>query len=156
KIVLAVLACLVLMLLAIIVIGLLLPKKHVASRSALYKAKAEDLYKLIAGPPSWRPEVVRYEPIADAGGRSLARETTRDGQSVTYELLDPAPPFSLKRRIADTNLPYGGTWTFALQTAGESTLVRITEDSEVYNPVFRFVSRFILGHTRTLDSYLQA
>jgi hypothetical protein len=156
KIILAVLACLVLVLLAIVVIGLALPKRHTASRAALYKAKAEDLYKLIAGPQSWRPDVVRYEPIADAGGRSLARETTRDGQSVTYELLDAAPPISLKRRIADTNLPFGGTWTFALQSDSESTRVRITEDGEVYNPVFRFVSRFILGHTRTLDSYLQA
>jgi hypothetical protein len=35
-------------------------------------------------------------------------------------------------------------------------IVQITEDGEVYNPVFRFVSRFILGHTRTMDFYLRA
>ena len=32
----------------------------------------------------------------------------------------------------------------------------ITEDGEVYNPVFRFMSRFIIGHAATLDQYLTA
>jgi hypothetical protein len=36
------------------------------------------------------------------------------------------------------------------------TSVRITEDGEVYNPVFRFVTRFILGETATIDAYLRA
>ena len=31
---------------------------------------------------------------------------------------------------------------------------RITENGEVYNPLFRFVSRFVMGHTRTIDTYL--
>jgi hypothetical protein len=32
----------------------------------------------------------------------------------------------------------------------------ITENGEVYNPIFRFVSRFIMGHTATLDAYLKS
>jgi hypothetical protein len=36
------------------------------------------------------------------------------------------------------------------------TEVRITEDSEVGNPVFRLVSPFVIGHTRTMDQYLRA
>jgi hypothetical protein len=34
--------------------------------------------------------------------------------------------------------------------------VRITEDGEVYNPIFRFMSRFVFGHTHTMDAYLRA
>jgi hypothetical protein len=84
------------------------------------------------------------------------RETTRKGETIVYEVLDRVPPASIKRRIATENLPYSGTWTYSLQHNGESTLVRITEDGQVYNPVFRFVSRFVLGHTRTMDAYLRA
>jgi hypothetical protein len=40
--------------------------------------------------------------------------------------------------------------------ASEETRVRITEDGEVYNPIFRFVSRVVMGHTAMLDSYLRA
>ena len=36
------------------------------------------------------------------------------------------------------------------------TIVRITEDGQVYNPVFRFMSRFVFGHARTMDAYLRA
>ena len=32
--------------------------------------------------------------------------------------------------------------------------MQITEQGEVYNPVFRFVSRFIMGHTATASAFL--
>jgi hypothetical protein len=32
----------------------------------------------------------------------------------------------------------------------------ITENGEVYNPLFRFVSRFIIGQTATMDGYIKA
>ncbi len=41
-----------------------------------------------------------------------------------------------------------------LAAAAGGTRVRVTEDGEVYNPLFRFVSRFIMGHTATMDRYL--
>jgi hypothetical protein len=84
------------------------------------------------------------------------RETTRNGESVLYEVRDRVPPTSIKRRIASKNLPYAGTWTYSLHPEGENTIVQITEDGEVYNPIFRFVSRFIIGQTHSLDAYLRA
>jgi len=66
------------------------------------------------------------------------------------------PPLAIQRRIATENLPYGGTWTFALAPANGETLVRITEDGEVYNPIFRLVSKFLMGQTATQDAYLKA
>jgi hypothetical protein len=156
KILLIAIAVAVILIAGIVVIGLLLPKRHVVSRSASYRATPDGLFTLIAGPQNWRPDVRGYEPVADPNGHDLVRETTKDGETITYELLDRVPPRSIKRRIATPNLPYAGTWTFSLEPKGETTLVRITEDGEVYNPLFRFVSRFILGQTGTIDRYLQA
>ncbi|HMA23731.1 MAG TPA: hypothetical protein VKP00_07045, partial [Gemmatimonadaceae bacterium] len=34
--------------------------------------------------------------------------------------------------------------------------VTIVERGSVYNPLFRFVSRFFMGHTATIDAYLRA
>jgi hypothetical protein len=34
--------------------------------------------------------------------------------------------------------------------------VTITERGLVGNPIFRFVSRFVIGQTATMDSYLRA
>jgi hypothetical protein len=56
-----------------------------------------------------------------------------------------------------SGLPFGGTWTFEVTPIGDGgSVVRITEDGEVYNPVFRFVSRYFMGYTATIDSYLKA
>jgi len=38
---------------------------------------------------------------------------------------------------------------------GGGTRLTITEDGEVYNPVYHVVSRFVIGHTRSLDRYLE-
>jgi hypothetical protein len=156
KIVLIVLSALVLLTAATVAIGAMLPKAHIASRSASLRASPEQLFALISGPQNWRPDVKNWESIPDAAGRRLARETTRDGESITYEILDASFPISIKRRIATENLPYSGTWSYSLQSDGEITTVRITENGEVYNPVFRFLSRFVIGHTHTIDAYLRA
>jgi len=156
KITLAIFSGIVLLILGIVVIGALLPKRHVVTRIAAFRATPEQLFALITGPQSWRPDVRRSEVMPDPAGRTILSETTRDGKTIAYELLAVAPPKSLTRRIATPNLPYSGSWTFLLEPGDGITTVRITEDGEVYNPLFRFVSRFILGHTRTLDDYLQA
>lgn len=139
-----------------IAIGSMLPQQHVASRSASFRATPEKLFSMIAGPQVWRPDVLRDEPVPDTSGRELRRETSRNGETITYELLNRKPPQSITRRIATENLPYAGSWTISLQPEGEFTNVRITETGQVYNPAFRFVSRFVIGHTRTIDSYLRA
>jgi hypothetical protein len=146
----------VLLAISVVVIGSLLPKQHVVSRSASYRVPPERLFSLIAGPQDWRPDILHCEALPAVDGREWTRETTRNGETITYELLDRVAPRSVKRRIATENLPYSGTWTYSLEANDGITIVRITEDGQVYNPVFRFVSRFILGHTRTMDAYLSA
>lgn len=156
KIALVVVAGIVLLSACIVTIGMLLPKSHVVSRSASFHATPQRLFSLIAGPQSWRPDVVRCETVPDPSGKELVSETTRNGETVTYEILDRVPPASLTRRIATKNLPYSGSWTFSLQASDATTVVRITERGAVYNPVFRFVSRFVIGQTKGINAYLEA
>ncbi len=58
------------------------------------------------------------------------------------------------RKILDEELPFGGSWTFEMKENGDEVALTITENGEVYNPVFRFMSRFIFGHYATMDRYL--
>jgi len=156
KILLIVVAVIVVLCVGVVVTGFLLPKAHVASRSASFRATPEQLFALIAGAQGWRPDLVRYEVVPDAGGRELVRETTRNGETVMYELMARVPDRSIQRRIATEGLPYSGTWEFSLEPGNGGTVVKITERGEVNNPVFRFISRFVFGHTHSIDQYLQA
>jgi len=156
KIALIVVGVLVLLVVCVVVIGSLLPKRHVTSRSAFFKASPERLFALIAGSQDWRPDVKSCELITGDGGKQFQRETSKRGEAILYELQGSRPPLVIQRRIANENLPYGGTWSFALEPANGGTRVRITEDGEVYNPIFRFVSKFVMGQTAMLDAYLGA
>jgi len=138
----------------VVVAGAMLPKHHTATRSAFIKASPEQVFQLISGPPDWRPDLKTYS-VVEEGGKHLVRETDKHGQTITYERVEYRRPTLLKTVITDRNLPFSGGWTWNLQPQNDGCLVTITEDGEIYNPVFRFVSR-ISGYTRTIDNYLAA
>ena len=144
---------LLLVVVAIVVIGALLPKRHTATRTAIIKATPEQVFALISGPQNWRTDLKDYN-FFNEGGRHMQRETDKHGQTITYEIMESEPPSFRKTTIADKSLPFGGSWTWNLQPQSDSCSVTITEEGEVYNPIFRFVSRFLIGHTRTIDNYL--
>jgi hypothetical protein len=156
KIMLVVAGALVLIVVLVVAIGYLLPRHHVATRAAVYHATPDQLYVYVAGPQNWRPDVLHSEFGNGPNGQRILRESTRDGSNMTYEITSATPPVSLTRRIIGKNLPFDGSWTYTLSTSPSGTGVRITEDANIYNPVFRFMSRFVLGYTGTMDKYLQA
>jgi len=65
-------------------------------------------------------------------------------------------PTRLVTRITDRSLPFGGSWEYLVTGDGNGSRVQITGHGEVYNPVFRFVSRFIMGHSATASASLKA
>lgn len=156
KILIGVICCIFAGALGVVIIGYLLPKGHVATRSAVFKASPEELFTLISGPQNWRPDVKKFEVLPDAGSMQRVRETTSDGETITYDVVRLEPPRLMVRRISDKSLPYGGSWTYHIETCNGGSVLTITEDGEVYNPIFRIVSRFIIGHTNTIDRYLKS
>ena len=151
---------LVVVLALVLLVGSYLPVKHQVTREAAYRATPAQLFALIRNVddyPSWQKSVSKIEVLPDVEGKQRMRETN-SGQAITYELGDIVPNQRMVSRIVDAKLPFGGSWTYQLipgQSANTTTL-RITENGEVYNPVFRFVSRFVMGHTATIDKYLEA
>ncbi len=138
-------------------VGYRLPQQHTATREREYAATPERVYAEIATPSQyarWRSGVQSVEMLPDSGGMKRFREIAMDG-TTTYEIEQQVPGRRFVTRIADDGLPYGGAWIFDLSpTPGAGTKVSITEEGEVYNAFFRFVSRYVIGHTRGLDKYL--
>ena len=153
-----VLGAVVLLMIVVVAVGYSLPVKHTARRSATIGAADTTVWAAItdAGAfPSWRTKVESVEMLPAVEGRRAWREKGSDG-AVTYEVIRAEPPRRLVTRIADRDLPFGGEWEYELAPDGDGTRVTITERGEVYNPVFRFVSRFVMGHTATIDDYLRS
>jgi len=154
--ILVVLGVLVALVVVIVAIGYALPLKHVASRQARLGQPPDKVFAVITNVedfPAWRPSVKRVEVLPANNGKSRFREIGSDG-SILFETDSVVQGKRLVNRIADPSLPFGGRWIYDLAPDGSGTLLTITEDGEVYNPVFRFVSRFIMGHTKTIDQFL--
>jgi hypothetical protein len=139
----------------ICIIGTMLPQGHVATRRARFRQSPEAIWKAITGPPNWRPDVKSFEELPAEAGRRRWREISGNGK-ITFEEVSATPFSRLEVRIADRDLPFAGGWTYEIEPAAGGATLRVTERGEVYNPVFRFISRFIMGHTRSLEQYLTA
>lgn len=137
-------------------LGSQLPVKHQVARTEQFRQPPQQLWDIITGPPIWRPEVQRYEVLSPENGHRKWREYGTHGQKMTYAVVEEDPPQTLIIRIADPHLPFGGTWTYEITPEGTGSGLTITEDGEIYNPVFRFVSRYVQGYSATVDEYFKA
>jgi hypothetical protein len=143
--------------LMVVLVGFLLPKQHVASRAISLHRKPEDVFQLISdfkAAPSWRPDVQEVDLLLPGDEHPRYREKSKNG-TITMEVVESTPLSRMVTRIADKGLPFGGMWIFDISSTAEGCRLNITERGEIYNPVFRFVSRFLMGYQRTLDAYLR-
>jgi len=116
-------------------VGFFLPVAHVASRSADFNQPPGAVYALLSDLPNysqWWPE-----------------------NEVNVEVVEAVEPSRIVTRIVGETA-FGGTWTIEIVPVGHGSRVTITERGEVYNPIFRTLSRFVFGHTSTMDSCLKA
>jgi uncharacterized protein YndB with AHSA1/START domain len=144
--------------LLVVVVGYLLPVKHEASVTARVPATPQQVWQTltdVTAYPTWRGDVTSVEMLPADSGRVAWREVGKNG-AISYAIEQAEAPGKLVTRITDKSLPFGGTWEYVVTPDGSGSRVQITEHGEVYNPVFRFVSRFIMGHTATASAYLKA
>jgi hypothetical protein len=145
-------------LMLITLIGWLLPKAHTVTREAQFPEPPEAIWKVITdieAMPTWRQGLQSVKHLPDKKGLPSWMETSASG-TIPFETVASQPPGKLIVRIADPKLPFGGTWTYEITPVAAGSRLRIREDGEVYNPVFRFLSRFVFGYSGTLDAYLKS
>jgi hypothetical protein len=139
----------------VFVIGALLPAAHVATIEAEYSAPAERVFASIADVQAgvgWRTGLEQVEILSAPDEPLRWREKTSFG-TLTFRREEFAPPARLVSRIDDVSQGFGGSWIYEVTPRGERTVLRITEEGEVYNPMFRFMARYVFGHYRTLEQY---
>ena len=136
-------------------IGAFLPRGHRASRTVVYSAPPESVYAAItdfAKFPEWRSGIKTVEIISNGEGDTRFREDGPHG-TVTYKVEERRPGSRLVTRIDDPSLPFGGKWTLEVRAVPGGTELTITEDGEIYNPIFRVMSKVVFSPYTTIDTY---
>jgi len=118
-------ATLVALLVVLLIVGAMLPRDHLASRTRRFSRAPPEIYAAV-------------------------EKLVAESKDVPLEIVERQAPARLVTRI-EPGHPFGGTWTYEI--AGDGTLT-ITERGEVYSPLFRFLSRFVFGQTATIDAFL--
>jgi uncharacterized protein YndB with AHSA1/START domain len=159
KVAIAIVAAIAALVVLVTLIGALLPRYHRATLTARIAAPPPEVWRALtdaASFPQWRTDVTKVDLLPPTPTGPSWREYSRHG-AITMVVDLAEPPHKLIGRIADEGLPYGGQWIYEIEPDGDrSSRVTITEAGSVYNPIFRFVSRFIMGHTASIDAYLRA
>jgi uncharacterized protein YndB with AHSA1/START domain len=143
----------------IALIGSRLPRTHTASLSVLLHNKSpEQVYAVVrdfSSTPTWRSDVKRIDVETQPNGRVQFREEGKNG-TVNYEVTEDVPAQRIVTRILDTDLGYSGKWTYVFTPESDGTRMTITEDGEVSNVLFRFMSVYVFGQTATIKGYLNS
>ena len=154
KIALIILAALCALVALVLIVGALLPRQHRVTRTLMLARAPKEVYAVVrdfGSAASWRSNLARVE-ILDP---KHFREESKDG-TINYEIVEEVPNTRLVTRIVDRDLGYAGSWTYDFAPVENGTRLSITEDGDVSNVFFRFMSRFVFGNTSTIDAYLNA
>ena len=138
-------------------LGARLPVAHRATASATYGRSPDEVWRTLTAfdeHPHWRRGLKAVERVPDSSGETV-KEISTKGEAMSFRTTELSNERRLVRRIVDENLPFGGSWTFEVVPHDSGSRVTITEDGEVYNIVFRFVSKYVMGHHATIKAFLE-
>jgi hypothetical protein len=158
KLLLGLLGVVVAMGLGVVFVGLALPKEHQARRTGRFRRPPRAVWEVISNIDAyadWRSDLERVERLPNSGGQARWKEHSR-GQAITFQMVESKPTSRMVTMIADKTLPFGGRWIYVLEATPDGCTLSIVEDGEVKNPLFRFMSRFVYGHSATIDAYFEA
>lgn len=137
-------------------IGWMLPMEHVARVERVIAKPLDQVagrIRDVGAYEKWR--AVRVEILSEEEGRTRYRETSGE-DTITFDLVEAAASRRFTSTIVDKDLPFEGSWRIDLEAKGEGTLVAIEERGRVKDPLYRFLSQFVFGHTAAMEAYLDA
>ena len=110
-------------------IGVLLPMDHTVARTAVINKHPRDV---------WEALVIVQD----------------DFEGVPITVLSEDPPKRRVTHLEGENRGFGVTWETTLEREGLQTRVTIVEQGQTYNPVFRFLGRYVYGRGGRIEGVL--
>lgn len=139
------------------IIGSLMPRDHVVSRTLKLKQPVDAVWGVISDYDrhgEWQSGYTNVKRGPDRNGKPIYTMNA-GGMAMTLELTEIAPPSKLISTIADDALPFGGTWTWELAPTDEGCALTITERGFVKPALFRVIGGLFIGHDATINKTLR-
>jgi uncharacterized protein YndB with AHSA1/START domain len=144
--------------LALLGLGALLPRDHVARVAIELTSPPERVFAVVSdfgGTARWRDDVKTVEMKSGPPGTVRFVETGKHGK-ITFELVSQEPPRRQVVRVVDDDQPFGGAWTWEIEPTSTGSRLTITEAGFIKNPLFRVMGKLFFSPSATLESYLSS
>jgi uncharacterized protein YndB with AHSA1/START domain len=135
---------------------MLLPRAHTARMEGVVAKPPVEIAAIIRDVrayPNWRRGLV-VQDISETTD-AITYVELADEDRIAYRLAEPVRDAQFVATITDPSLPFGGAWTITLTPEGGGTRVRIQEDGEVRDPIYRLFAHFVFGYTSSMKTYLE-
>ena len=131
------------------------PRDHEVSATVQLERPPSEVFAIVedvASHPCWRTGLSKVEIVSESPRRFVEHV---DGETVTYEVDERIAGRKLVVRIADDDLPYGGTWTYELAPVDGGTALTITERGFVDGIVLRGIAALVMDPLASIAQYEQ-
>ena len=129
--------------LLVVVVGLTRPSHHVAQTRARYDKPPIEVWSVVSDYEkwsAWNPEVKSVTSLPDQNGRRMINVVGSWGTAPTA-IAVWNPPSKLRTEMNAGS--FSGSWTYEVAPALDGgTLLTITEEGDVGNPIFRAMMIF--------------
>ncbi len=149
-------------------IGTSIPMDHFALCSAQIAVPSTELIRTVLDDGSsraWRPELRNVTLLSGEGPTAIWQETNKYGQVLTlrttvevqHDPMHAGTTLIVRKTPFSPRLGFGGIWVFEVPAsgrAGATSSVSVSEQSRIYNPLYRSLAKYVFGYTATLQTYL--
>ena len=136
-------AVLVGLILLIVVVGMTRPSHHVAQTRGKYDKPPMDVWRVVSDYDrwsEWNPEIKSVTPLPEQNGRRMINVVGSWGTAPTV-IAAWNPPSKLRTEMDAGS--FSGSWSYEMTPTGDGgTLLTITEEGDVGNPIFRAMMIF--------------
>jgi ribosome-associated toxin RatA of RatAB toxin-antitoxin module len=137
--------------------GLFLPKSHKITKTLFLKYDPENIWVYITNVehyPKWRPSVKKVEVVStNPAGLTSWQEFYRFNRHTMFQVTEANPYTDLIIKTADKESYYYNKWSINIKEAENGSLLTITEEGEISNPLFRSIAK-LKGVDQPLTEYI--
>lgn len=142
------------------IVGVFLPRDHIASRELNLKRSPTEVWKLLRDAsnwPTWWKTLKAVETLPDRNGSPAFRLNYADGRNqFDLVMISSNEPSEIVTKIDDVNKMFEGTWTWSIQPTSDGCTVRLTERGSIPNPFFRCMAKMMMNPAMYIEMNLKA
>lgn len=145
------------LLLVLALIGILLPKQHIANSSVEINADINEVWdKLnhVLKSAEWRSDVKSVEQNEAWNNHFAYTENLKQGTKISFAVIHKIEKEKIIKKIIH-NKNFGGEWEIQLSGSSKKCRVQITERGEIFNPLFRLFAKYFYDTSATINIYLK-